>query len=308
MRVWIIGAGGLLGSAITRQATHHFIGRPIPWQDPQQALNTLTADLEHFTAACGADWAIIWAAGAATTASSQHAMDEELSVFRGFMHALSHHLPNGRGAFLLASSAGGIYAGSPHPPFDAQSPAQPTGRYGALKLAQELLASESLSGRLPVVLARIANLYGTGQRLDKTQGLISTLVKAAYTRQPVNIFVQLDTLRDYVFTDDAARLLLHWVRLAAQGEEPGTRVRVIASGDPNSIGSVIATASDVTRIRIPVAFGTHASANAQAPDLRLIPDTDEITRTFPRTSLPDGMKRVALDMMDRIQQGDALAR
>lgn len=308
MRTWIIGAGGLLGSAIARQLPTSFVGSAIPWDDTTGTAEILEADLTRFTRESTDAWAIIWAAGAATTASTQSAMDAERATFEAFIELLKSHLPSGRGAFVLASSAGGIYAGAGNPPFTAQTDPHPTGPYGELKFTQERIATDELSESIPVVLARIANLYGTGQRLDKTQGLISTLVKSAYTREPVNIFVPLDTLRDYIYTDDAARLVLHWTNIAVNRSTHGVTVRVVASGEPNTIGSVIATVGDVTRIRIPVAFGTHASAGAQARDVRLIPDTDATTQMLPTTALPDGIKRVALDLLDRIQQGDALAR
>lgn len=306
MRTWIIGSGGLLGSALARHAEDVFPGSPIPWHAPQEAVAVLRKDLARFTAEHSHEWTIIWAAGAATTASDDQQMDDELDTFQEFVQALSDVLPPGRGSFLLASSAGGVFAGSSTPPFDAHSPPVPLGLYGELKLAQEQRASELLGPKIPVVLARFANLYGIGQRLDKTQGLISTLVKAAFTRETVNIFVPFDTLRDYIFADDAARLALHWAHVAADQEQSGAVVRVIASGEPNSIGSVIAVVSDVTRIRIPVASGTHASAIVQARDLRLQPDQDDYTLKMQRTSLPVGVKTIALDLLNRLQQGGAL--
>ena len=55
------------------------------------------------------------------------------------------------------------------------------------------------------MIGRFSNLYGPGQNLGKLQGLISRLALSAVTRQPINIFVPLDTIRDYVYVDDAAQ-------------------------------------------------------------------------------------------------------
>lgn len=302
MQTWIIGAGGLLGSALQRHAASPFQGTSVPWHDPDATLNALEHDLDRFGSSSGDMWSIMWAAGSATTASNPEHAARELRVFRRFAEKLRLKLPKGSGSLFVASSAGGIYASGSHPPFAATSTPHPVGAYGELKLAQEQIACELLSSAIPVVIGRFANLYGIGQRFDKTQGLISTLVRAAFTRQTVNIFVPIDTMRDYIFTDDAAQVALHWATQAADLGSDGSQIRVIASGDARSIGSIIATVGDVTRLRIPIALGSHPSSKLQARDLRLIPDEDSGTRTMQRTPLPVGIKLVSLDLMARIQQ------
>ena len=300
MQTWIIGAGGLLGSALQRHATSCYVGSGIPWHDADATSAVLEKDLARFRNSAPEVWSIIWAAGSATTASDPEDAGRELQVFRAFIERLREHLPPGNGSLFLASSAGGVYAGAQDPPFSSQSKPRPVGAYGGLKLAQEQVARELLRDEVPVVIGRFANLYGVGQRLDKTQGLISTLVRAAFTRETVNIFVPIDTLRDYMFTDDAAEVALHWAKQAAMRRE--SNVRVIASGDAHSIGSIIGIVGDVTRLRIPIALGTHPSSALQAPDLRLVPDEDTATNAMQRTPLPVGIKHVTLDLMTRLQQ------
>ena len=304
MQTWIIGAGGLLGSALQRHATSCYVGSRIPWHDADATSAVLEQDLARFRNSAPDVWSIIWAAGSATTASDQADAERELHIFRTFVERLREHLPPGNGSLFLASSAGGVYAGAQDPPFSSKSKPHPVGAYGELKLTQEQVARELLSDEVPVVIGRFANLYGVGQRLDKTQGLISTLVRAAFTRETVNIFVPIDTLRDYIFTDDAAHVALHWAEQAAMRGE--SNVRVIASGEAHSIGSIIAIVGDVTRLRIPIALGSHPSSSLQAHDLRLIPDEDSRTRQLPRTSLPVGTKQVTIDLMTRIQQPSAV--
>ena len=53
----------------------------------------------------------------------------------------------------------------------------------------------------------IANLYGPGQNLSKNQGLISHLCRANLTRQPLSVYVSMDTIRDYLYVDDCAGLV-----------------------------------------------------------------------------------------------------
>jgi len=123
--------------------------------------------------------------------------------------------------------------------------------------------------------------------------LVSRLAWCAGTQEPANIFVPLDTIRDYVYVDDAARTCLHVLQQSTQQ----TEIAVIASGRPVTVGQLIRTVQQVTKRHIPVALGSHASARDQVLDLRLEPSI-EIDR---QTPLPVGVKNVFLDILQRIQ-------
>ncbi len=296
MKTWVIGAGGLFGSALMRVSKDAYVALPIPWDDATEALAALEAALAEFAASCATDWCIFWAAGYATTSSTQAEADRELSLFAAFIDVLRNNPPPGRGVFALTSSAGGIYGGSSSPPFTSSTLPGPLGTYGNLKLAQETVA-QKLNPEIPVLITRVGNIYGPGQDLTKLQGIVSHLALAAITKKPVNIFVPLETLRDYVYVDDAARQALHWAAEALQTQNSATRI--IGSGQPETLGHIIALMSDVTRTRIPIASGFNASAAYQTVDLRLSPDSDNYTKYLPITQLPDGMKRVYLDIAAR---------
>jgi len=310
MRIWVIGAGGLFGSSLARTATHQgyrvTTSRKIPWTDPEAAGVHLLADARDFLNQAQSDsapWTIAWAAGHVTTASSPAAAEQELRLFTDFITGLTDLIEQNkdpkRGRFLLASSAGGIYSGASNPPFDAATPPSPAGPYGNLKFEQENTARKHLSTCVDVTVARLANLYGPGQDLAKLQGLISRLALSAVTREPLTMFVPLDTLRDYIYVDDASRLALHWLNEVSSPQN----TRVIASGQPTSLGQLISLMQDITHSRIPVAYGLHPSAALQAPDLRLVPDSDSITRNWTPMPLPAGVKLVYQDILNRMQSG-----
>ena len=300
MITWVVGAGGLLGSAVRERCGAAFDAQQVPWHDPDAAIAVLTAEAEHFAATVGVGpWRIIWAAGAATVSSSAEQTSIELRVFEAFVDAVAQHHPHGDGHVFLTSSAGGVYAGSSHPPFSTATVAVPLSPYGELKLAQERLAAERLAGVCPVVIGRISNLYGPGQNLAKLQGLISRLALAAVTQQPINIFVSLDTIRDYIYVGDAADAILE----ATTDINADDRTLVIASGQPTTIGTLIRTMNEVAKRRVPVALGQHESAARQVLDLRLEPSPG-ITAS---TSLPAGVKAVYLDILERMQQATGAA-
>lgn len=301
MITWVIGSGGLLGSAIQRKAAQPFTAGPIPWSDPEAASSALALELRRFAErAADGPWAIIWAAGAATVSTSAHETLIELQVFEKFLSALRAGAPQGSGAFFLASSAGGVFAGSESAPFTSDSPTKSLSAYGDLKLAQETLARIELADVCPVVIGRFSNIYGPGQNLGKLQGLISRLALAAATRQPVNIFVSLDTMRDYIYVDDAARATLAWVDHAIRTSRDCATV-IIATGEPVVLGQLIRLMQDVARTKVPVALGIHPSSTAQVLDLRMTPTSIPNAPSPEMVSLPAGIKLVYLDILQRSQ-------
>ena len=305
MILWVIGEGGLFGSAIVREAQGRgwtvFHGRPIPWNEPREAVRAIAEDARRFRDRIppAERWGIVWAAGRATTASTEQESARELQVFEESILAVVQVLGDKPGGvFLLASSAGGIYAGSPSPPFTSHTQPSPTGTYGRLKLSQEQLAAKHFPSDMPVVIARLANLYGPGQDLNKLQGLVSKLALTSITQDTLIMFVPLDTLRDFIHADDAASRALHWLSVATSG----VQTRVIGSGQATSLGYVIKQMRAVTRRPLPIAYGMHHTAAVQSPDLRLRPDEDEDISRMQLRSLPVGLKETFEDMLSRHQE------
>jgi UDP-glucose 4-epimerase len=292
----VVGAGGLLGRAVSTVSGDAFTPGAIPW-GTAHAEELLRAAAPTFVERAGdGPWRAIWVAGSATTATSAADTTAELQALRAWLTGLREHRPTGSGAVFIASSAGGIYAGSDHPPFTAHSTPRPMSAYGELKLEQEELAQRMLAGVAPVVIGRISNAYGPGQNLAKLQGLVSRLVLAAATRRAINIFVPLDTIRDYVFAPDAARAILSATDAAMRSER--SSIEIIASGEPVTVGQVIRTVDQVTKRRVPVALGTHPSSASQARDLRVLPTVAGADAT----PFPAGVKAVFLDIVERLQR------
>jgi len=293
MHTWVIGSGGLLGGALLHELPEVFRGSPVNWADASQSVRDLSDNLTAFRALVSANpqpWLIVWAAGHATVSSDNETCSRELEVFTEFIGKLQGQLPEGSGTFFLTSSAGGVYAGSGQAPFSASSPVAPLSEYGFLKLHQETIAKKLVGVR--VKIGRVSNLYGPGQDLNKLQGLVSRLVKAGLEKETINIFVPLDTIRDFIFVQDAA------ATIAQVTQDPGSPgLLVIASGEPKSLATVIAQVQEVLRIKIPIAYGVHDSGSGQASDLRMTP-----TALSPRTTpFPVGVKSVISDLLDRLQ-------
>lgn len=250
----------------------------------------------------GKPWLVAWCAGAGVTGTSQEELDSELDVFRSALVAISDVLcvdGVSRGRLFLASSAGGVYAGALNPPYSEKSEPQPLAPYGFAKLAAEQAAAEfAADSGTRVLVGRIANLYGPGQNLDKPQGLISVFAKAYLTGQPVTVYVSLDTLRDYIFIDDAADLVADCLeRLAQSDVKPGDIVtKIIASQRADTIGALIGACKTVFKRRPRVVLGASPYAKAQAHDLRLRSVVWPELDYRPFTPLPVGIDATVRDM------------
>ena len=299
VKTWVVGAGGLVGSAVTRASgLRPFESVKVPW-GTDRAAGVLGAELDRFADWVGdEDWGIVWAAGAGVMLTSQEVLDVELELFRSFCGLLPGRLPHGRGGFYLVSSAGGVYAGSADPPFGPTTPPRPLNAYGRMKLAQESLAAD-VSSRLPVSIGRLSNVYGPGQDLFKQQGLVTQLAVCALLNRPVTIFAPLATLRDYIYVDDAARFIVSDVRRMTRNDEPRVTRRVVSSGRAASIAELIAIVERSSGRWIPV---IHRLADGPFfMDLRM--QTPSETSRVQTTPLETGAGLVLQDLVHQLADG-----
>lgn len=306
MLTWIIGRGGLLGSAVSRAMGPKFIEAPVPWESHDAAVEVLESDLERFVRAAGNDdWSVIWAAGTGIIGSTADQLAAETRIMSHLITRMRDSRPAGRGAFFLSSSAGGLYAGSTHPPFSESTTPRPLSPYGEMKLAQEQILRTTLEGCVPLVIGRLSNLAGPGQNLVKQQGLVSQLCRAAVTRQSLNVFVPMETLRDYLYVDDAAAMVRRLVENAVR-DQPSTPVlRNISSQRPVSVCAVVRTVQQVTHRTVRIALGTSPSTRYHVRDLRLSTNFPGEFRDVAITPFPVTVKRVYDDILWRtFRQGD----
>ncbi|MGO2745888.1 NAD-dependent epimerase/dehydratase family protein [Microbacterium sp.] len=295
---WVIGARGLLGSAVVRRLEAGsgtvFDGPRIRWatEDAEDDLRHGVRDLASL--ASGSRWRIFWCAGVGVTGSSQESLETEVRRFKTFLNALAA-LPvafRNEGTLFVASSAGALFAGSIGAPFNETTPVHPLGAYGDAKLAIER-ASEQFSGETGIrcLVGRIANLYGPGQSLSKPQGLISHLCRSHVRRIPLSVYVPLDTLRDYIFVDDCASLIVDACDRLVSEPEGTYMLKLLASGRSVSVGALLGEFRRVVGRRPEIMMGSSPVASLQSRDLRMRsvvwPDLDHRATT----NLSDGIAR-----------------
>jgi UDP-glucose 4-epimerase len=149
--------------------------------------------------------------------------------------------PARRGVFLLSSSAGGVYGNNSELPLTEDSRCSPISDYGRNKLHQEEFVRSwaSLRQNVSCLVARFSNLYGPGQKLERPQGLIAQLSRGIVHHEPVHIYVPLDTIRDYLFVEDAARHLLRALRQVHEATGPVDVMKIFATGQSISIAGIV---------------------------------------------------------------------
>jgi len=140
------------------------------------------------------------------------------------------------------SSGGTVYGEPAVVPVNESCELKPICSYGVVKVAIEnyLFMYERLYGLEPVVL-RASNPYGPRQGKTGLQGLIGTVLNRLRLGEPVTVWGDGETVRDYIFVTDLARLAL----MAGSDKAP-TGIFNAGSGQGYSVNELLELASKVT--------------------------------------------------------------
>jgi UDP-glucose 4-epimerase len=320
---WIVGSGGLLGAEVRRAAAgkaglrcFDAPGGRLPWGDPPALRPAFAAAASEFLRAAREgdceEASVFWCAGTGVVASPAFDLDADRQAWRTFLMELGAALdaphPGRRLVVkvLLASSAGGVWGGATERPVTEATPPHPISAYGEAQLAREreLAAFTAERPGTSAVIARLSNLYGPGQRLDKPQGLISHISRSVLLRRPVHLYVPLDTVRDYLFTEDAAHAILETLSQAPAGGVP--RLRLLASEKATTIAEVLAVFHRLTRHRVAVVSGLHPVASLQ-PRILSFRSQERGAASRPPTPLLEGVARVYRHQLALLAQGRLVA-
>ncbi|NBY44699.1 MAG: NAD-dependent epimerase/dehydratase family protein, partial [Acidimicrobiia bacterium] len=237
MKTWVIGRGGLLGRSVEQHLVSFaevFVpNQKFEWHDSSRVASQLATECQSFISlVANDDWTIYWCAGRGTLNSAPDQMQAENAVFESFLQALQSNLSASakqNGTIFFASSAGAVYGGSKNPPFTELTQPKSLTSYGDAKIHQEdLLRNFAVKNGIRVLVGRISNVYGARQDLAKNQGLISTICFSVLRRQPLNLFVPLETSRNYIFVEDAAKsIVAHTKKIALTGKSSSFAVKLV---------------------------------------------------------------------------------
>ena len=279
VEVAVVGATGFLGRSLvpalrTAGAQVATYTRSIPFLD---------ADGRAAPGLAGAG-TVFWLATGANPQTAEQQPDRVVAdhtAFRGLLHAVQELTP--APTVVLLSSGGTVYDPAASPPYDESSPTRPVSAYGAGKLALEELLAREAPGRQ--VAVRVSNAYGPGQPVASGQGVIAHWLRAAQCGQPVRLFGDPSTTRDYVFVQDIVRAL---VAVAGHSSHLPPVLNV-GSGRPTTLAelaeTVLAVVADPSLQRLVEPARSFDVARTWL-DVGLARD---LLGWTPQTALPDGI-------------------
>lgn len=222
-----LGSGLIGGQVIaTLQKSYKIIENcrhTIDWQSSK----SITDLLEYlFTKYNNFNIDIVWSAGKCGFAASDKEMLSEYQVFHDVIEHISQNTQ--KVSFNFISSAGGIYENSGY--IDDINNISPSRPYAIWKLKQEEILH---SYNVPSRIYRVASVYGFSHRKSRS-GLINTIANNTLTNQPIIVYGNQNTLRDYILHSDIAKHVVANIKRIAK---PDTQI--LASGRASSIQELL---------------------------------------------------------------------
>jgi UDP-glucose 4-epimerase len=144
----------------------------------------------------------------------------------GTRHVLAGAAPSARRVVFL-SSGGAVYGEANLAAED--DPVAPESPYGKNKLAAERLVT---SWGIPYAIARLANVYGPGQRSDLEGGVVAVFIERIRSRSPLIIHGDGEQRRDFIHVADVVRAI------AAMTGTDGSGVWNLGTGVATSINEL----------------------------------------------------------------------
>lgn len=228
--VAVLGGHGFIGSEVVRRLSISNRVRLVdrgrrhspPDHRDARGVERVISDLSDLRAverAIGDSDAVVYAVSATLPAeSTANPLLDVTTTLSPLLTVLEHlrHRPHVR--FVFLSSGGAIYGNPRTLPVRETHPAAPISSYGVLKLtAEHYIRMYSTLYGLDARILRVANAYGPGQQVGRSQGLIANIVDAILRGRPVRVFGDGRAVRDYVHVRDVA---------------DGVRAAVCADGPP----------------------------------------------------------------------------
>lgn len=223
------------------------------------------------------------AAKAGVRPSIENPLAYQQSNVIGLQHLLDYAVQQKIKQFVFASSSS-VYGVNDHFPWKETEQLMPISPYAMTKMSGEMLGHvyHKLYD-IRFIALRLFTVYGPGQRPDLA---IHKFTKAMFTGEPIPVYGDGSTSRDYTFVDDTVKGLLAAVDYTSSGYE------IINLGNHYAVTltDLISTLESVTGLT-----AIKKILPAQAGDVpKTFADTDKAAQLLgyhPQTTLREGLSR-----------------
>ncbi|MBU3546751.1 NAD-dependent epimerase/dehydratase family protein [Polynucleobacter sp. MWH-Jannik1A5] len=300
--VWVIGKGGLLGSALYQELSQHPHNLFDPqsrfsWDDKELACAQFKKAISAFASqAQQGEWKIYWAAGIGTMHSTAEELQDETDILQAVVTDLlkNEELTLNAGTFVFASSAGAIYAGKHDELINESTAPTPINAYGHTKLAQESIVNTLNQMGTTVISCRITTLYGFKEKNGKQQGLLAEMVRRALSNEVIHIYVPLETMRDYISAKVAAQEIIYSVSYIEK--TPGTYIKIIASGVSTSIAQIISILRRISKRNLRIVTQADVKSAQYQRVVQFKSELGSTTSSRSQTNLIEGIAELLLSI------------
>ncbi len=180
-----------------------------------------------------------------TWQNPQIEVEMNLIPFLGFMETVAELQIK---KVVFTSSAGTIY-GTTTQKANEDYPKNPFSPHGIVKLTMEYFLNYfKIRNGISFDVYRISNCYGPGQNTSKGLGLINTFLERIIQGREINIFGNGETIRNYIFAEDLAQMMLHSLYDVTEG------IYNASSNDHLSINEIIGIIRGVIKKEFDVVY------------------------------------------------------
>lgn len=307
MRCAVLGAGGFLGTNLCLALRHHVaslraFGRRQSFPAVISGIDWIPGDFAEpasvATAISGCD-TVFHLVNATTPASANIDKIADLqSNVAPTLRLLEACREAGVKRIIFISSGGTIYGVPDQVPTPESAPTNPITAYGISKLAIEkyLGLYEYLHG-LEYRVLRVANPFGPFQTALKSQGVIAAFMHQCASGDPIHIWGDGTTVRDYVYVTDVANAML----AAAQHQGP-SRIFNIGGGQGRSLLEILDVIKRVSGTTPEIEFSPSRSVDIPRSILDITLASRELGWT-PQTEFDEGMQRTWAWTIAQYQEG-----
>ena len=167
------------------------------------------ADPDRLEAALEGVGHVVYCAGGLLPAESEADPELDRRLTLEPVRAVLAALRTRPGVVLTYLSSGGTVYGEPtRLPVKETDATHPTSAYGLLHLAcEQEIEQARIENGLSACILRCSTVYGEFQRPDRGQGVIVTFLHRIGRGEPIDLYGDGSTIRDYIYAGDVARVV-----------------------------------------------------------------------------------------------------